>query len=153
MDSQQICKMIKQSAILKYKFRGVFPRDCIRKLSPSTFQIVNTDPLGEPGEHWLLIARYNQDSLTFYDSFGRPLQHDFSDIFARLDAIHPECQIKQFYPSASFEQPVNSALCGIYCIFLAQYIFSGALHPSSFPSFATEQDVLNFLYYNLGLPR
>lgn len=53
------------------KFKGVFTSDKIPKLNElSPYAIVNLDRSGEPGSHWVAIAKKNNEMVIF-DSFGR----------------------------------------------------------------------------------
>ena len=53
------------------KFHGVYPSDKIPKLTKSRcYCILNTDKSGEPGSHWVALAK-NGSKVLFYDSFGR----------------------------------------------------------------------------------
>ena len=148
MDSHSLAQTIAFCPQLKYIFQGVYPRDYIIRLPLKSFQIVNTDPLGAPGEHWLLLCRLADGSIIFYDSFGRSLATSFTDIYKRLRQIFAKCAIRQLMPSHTFEQPGDSSFCGLYCIFMAQFIFSGKL--DTFPPYATEEDLLRFMSSNFG---
>jgi hypothetical protein len=59
--------------LFRTKFRGVYPSDKIPPLNNLTpYAILNLDKSGEPGSHWVAIARSkHQDASYFYDSFGR----------------------------------------------------------------------------------
>lgn len=58
--------------LLKIKFRGVFPSDKIPKLNEiKPYCILNVDRSGQPGSHWVALARMNNGDTLFYDSFGR----------------------------------------------------------------------------------
>lgn len=50
-----------------HKFKGVFPSDRIPSLKRDQCCIVNLDPSGMPGSHWVALT-----STLLYDSFGRP---------------------------------------------------------------------------------
>ena len=52
---------------LKPYFRGVFPADKLPSVSKKRVNayIVNTDPAGEPGEHWLGICTYHNTCEVF----------------------------------------------------------------------------------------
>jgi len=58
--------------LLRTKFRGVFPSDKIPKLNEiKPYCILNVDRSGEPGSHWVALARMDNGDTLFYDSFGR----------------------------------------------------------------------------------
>lgn len=58
---------------LGIKFRGVFPSDKIPRLNDLTpYCILNLDRSGEPGSHWVALAKVeNTRKSIIYDSFGR----------------------------------------------------------------------------------
>jgi hypothetical protein len=53
-------------------FVGVFPADRIPKIDhyPASL-VVNTDKSGKPGTHWLGIFMANENTVEFFDTFGR----------------------------------------------------------------------------------
>ena len=118
------------------------------------FNIVITHPSTQPGEHWLLIASKN-DTVLLYDSFGRDFREYFADIFAKVGrSVRPRNQsIFQYKPYSTLLQPADSQFGGIFCIYLAHFYYrkkqslanKKLIQISSFPSYATEEDVLRFL--------
>lgn len=56
--------------LLGSKFAGVYASNKIPKSFTSV--IVNLDKEGEPGSHWLAMARCSSGTVLVYDSFGRP---------------------------------------------------------------------------------
>lgn len=57
--------------LLGAKFRGVYPSDKIPKLNDlSCYAILNLDKTGEPGSHWVAIAKSGAATV-LYDSFAR----------------------------------------------------------------------------------
>ena len=66
----------KDDPILSPLFRGVFPADKVPPLSEHGTHalIVNTDPAGKPGEHWIgLFIEWGRCEM--FDSFALPLEH------------------------------------------------------------------------------
>ena len=60
---------------LKRVFQGVYPSDRLPAHPPKTTRgayIVNTDPAGEPGQHWLGLWT-DQGVCDVMDSYGLPL--------------------------------------------------------------------------------
>jgi hypothetical protein len=60
-------------ALLGVSFKGVYPSDKVPKLNDlAPYCIVNLDRSGQPGSHWVAIAKIEDSpELVFYDSFGR----------------------------------------------------------------------------------
>lgn len=91
-------------------FKGVFASDRIPKLSSlKPYCILNLDRTGEPGSHWVALAKCDGGAM-FYDSFGR----DNTTIIKNL----------QFSGNGSIidvdkkdkEQKVKEMNCGARCI-------------------------------------
>lgn len=51
-------------------FRGVFAADTVPDLASGESAIINTDPQGAPGTHWMALRRTPKNTL-HYDSYGR----------------------------------------------------------------------------------
>jgi hypothetical protein len=81
MDCVQITRLISKSPILKNRFLGCFALDNVPYLRANQFQLINTDIAGDPGTHWLLLARFTDGTTVFYDSFGRSLKNSFRTLF------------------------------------------------------------------------
>jgi hypothetical protein len=71
MNSSEINKILQNNIYTKNYFKGVYPSNNIPSLNQFPFTlIVNTDPLGQPGTHWVAIYAINQNSAEYFDSFG-----------------------------------------------------------------------------------
>ena len=60
---------------LRRVFHGVYPADQLPRSPPRSVRqayIVNTDPAGEPGQHWLGLWT-EQNKCEVFDSYGLPL--------------------------------------------------------------------------------
>ena len=106
--------LARQDPDLNKVFRGVFPAD---KLPPvpktrvlSDAYIVNTDPEGQPGEHWLAIWTRNRVCEVF-DSYGLPLSTYKNP---QLQAWFK--QWKEVITSDHTLQAMDSQTCGHYAL-------------------------------------
>ena len=180
MDNIQLNELIALSPLLKHKFSGCFASNTFPALrADDTFQLINSAPFGEFGEHWLLLVRVKEEEetneeldgmmLIFYDSSGRPLKSSFPNVYERFlslysptkcnyhinnnaNAIAPNVIVKQLFPSQSLTQPSQTTICGLYCIFVAHYIFGGRGGTlCNVPLYATTEDVLRFVSDNYGI--
>ena len=99
---------------LKPYFRGVFPADKLPTVPKwrllSDVYIVNTDPAGEPGEHWLAIWTRNRVSQVF-DTYGLPLSNYKNPT---LQAWFK--QWKEVITSDQTLQAMDSYTCGHYAL-------------------------------------
>lgn len=99
---------------------GVFPADCIpRRLSRRRRDacfILNTEPLGRPGAHWL--AFYHSAStptrLEYFDSFGGSISL-YRDVVAAIAVRNPDLTVQS--ANNSVLQALTSTACGYYCLY------------------------------------
>ena len=142
MDEKTLADYILKCRLLRHKFVGVFPSDYfICPLPTNTFAIVNTAPLMEKGEHWVVYA--NRDGChIFADPLGSKLS-EYQQIHWRMVTSL----------SVVFElinkplQPPTSKLCGMWCLFLAHTMFQNEL-PTYVPMI-DEVELLRFVKHVL----
>ena len=84
--------------------------------------IVNTDPVWEPGTHWLLLYFNDSGVCEFFDSLGKDTAdyHQEIENFMSLHTTKPYIKVNQYRI-----QPINTALCGHYCLWYAYGRCSG----------------------------
>ena len=106
-DNVSLQQIINRIPLLKYRYRGSFPSDCVPTLDNDTFAIINTQPSNLQGEHWIMIANSCQN-LYFADSLGR-----------RKNSF-----LKQHYEQM-MPEPLQShpSVCGFYTIYAAFHLF------------------------------
>ena len=96
---------------------GVFPADQVPAIDRAMHCcfILNTDPRGLPGEHWLAFF-YNHyvDKLEYFDSYGMGLEA-YGDVY---DSLHSRGLTAMCTPANSIGclQSDVSLVCGHYCI-------------------------------------
>ena len=108
---------------LRRVFHGVFPAD---RLPPPTTKtraayIVNTDPAGEPGQHWLGIWT-EKDVCEVFDSYGLPLT-----LYANPTLQAWFQQWRHVVTSDMTVQAMDSQTCGHYALFFLKARAAG--HP------------------------
>ena len=113
--STQECNMVaNQDPILKKIFQGTFPCDGLpRPPKKNACYIVNTDPTGQPGQHWIALWLENQ-LIEVMDSYGLPLEwyrttQPLIDWITTLDKRH-------WVTNGTTLQGLHSAACGHYCL-------------------------------------
>ena len=96
---------------LKRVFQGVVPSDRLPRRPSRTTRatyIVNTDPTGEPGRHWLGLWT-EDDICEVFESYGLPLtSYDAPELMEWLD------HWPHWIRSEQTLQALNSAACGHY---------------------------------------
>ena len=129
--------LAKDDRKLRPYFRGVFAADQLPMDSkqPVNALIVNTDPAGQPGQHWLGLWSHHNVCEVF-DSYALPL--------ATYSNPHLQAWLKQWKNIISSEQPLqamDSYTCGHYTLF---FLKARARHVS-FQEFLAEWDSDNLV--------
>ena len=124
MDEDDINDLIQRCALLKHKFLGVFAANNFpQKLKPNSFLIVNAATAESFGTHWLLLCqKEEEDQLFFADPLGQSIS-SYKDVYQRIISLEENAKIYQLLK----DQPIqskNSKLCGLFCIYIAHYIFN-----------------------------
>ena len=141
IDEITLWELINKCKHLKFKFSGVYAADNFPlALGRNTFIIVNSDKAEEPGTHWLLYCN-REDVFAFADPLGLPLTY-YKEIDKRL-------KVTKFTVIELVKhqlQKPDSNLCGLYCIYIAHYVFS-----SQFPLIPpiSEDDLIRFVEHTL----
>lgn len=120
MNTKQLfCALACQKVTGKY-FDGIFARDTLTDIESSPgLLICNTDFSTQKGEHWILFHFINHH-CRFYDPLGMDFSHygdEFSTFVNRWSTSYEICNVRT--------QPLNTDLCGIYCLYFAYYSCSG----------------------------
>ena len=75
------------------------------------------------GTHWLLLCqKEEEDQLYFADPLGQSIS-SYKDVYQRIISLEENAKIYQLLK----DQPIqskNSKLCGLFCIYIAHYIFN-----------------------------
>ena len=141
MDEQQIFNIVSKCKHLKYKFSGIYAADNYPvDFSKNTFIIVNTSNSDSVGELWIVLAKINSDEAIYYtDSFGFPTE-TYKNVYERI----------KYYACINVMthqlQSINSELCGLYCIYIAHFIFSNKYNHIPI---VNDLEVLNFVKHML----
>lgn len=105
----QIEKCIERHRCVSRQFAGCVGADKLFKHQTPFSFIVNFDKHSEPGSHWIAIHVPYEDTVEYFDSFGReppagPIQ--------RFVNSFKTCIINR----QSFQSPLAS-VCGHYCVY------------------------------------
>ena len=96
---------------------GVFPADQVPTIDRAMHCcfILNTEPRGLPGEHWLaFFYNHHTNMLEYFDSYGMSLDA-YSDVYQSLHS-HGLTQVCTPANSIGSLQSGVSLVCGHYCI-------------------------------------
>ena len=91
-------------------FSGVYSSDKIPILKKNKSSIINTDSSDKSGKHWIVLARGNNNTIYFYDSFAR----DIDKIMPMIRKKFKNISFK--YDISDKEQENNEFNCGANCI-------------------------------------
>ena len=124
------------------------------KTKPSfSYQIVNSAAQYQEGQHWLLFAyitipspnrktrvKYGRDVLIFvWDPLGEPMTK-YKTIHKRLGRLL-RSKIKTFEIQYPLQNPTSN-LCGLYCLFMAHYLYQVGLANKVYMSHGRKQKFL-----------
>jgi hypothetical protein len=106
----------------KYGFKGVISLDQIQSLITKVHQgeyvsfIMNLDPSSKPGSHWVAVYINPNESLEYFDSFGRDPPPSFNkDILQLINKIKPTIYLKEKINRIVF-QSTSSQECGFFAM-------------------------------------
>jgi hypothetical protein len=130
-------KICRESKVSGKYFAGVFTINEIpRQLKPPSCFIVNTDPKGEPGTHW--ISCYDTiNSVNIFDSLGSNVEKNtyFNDyLFSTTRAV---------YKNACRIQSPKSDICGIYSLIFIYYMTNGGIYENFLKMFKPQDEIAN----------
>ena len=115
MNTAQIHRALESNPITRSIFRGVYSSDTVPVFAtyPSGC-VVNTDPAGQPGTHWVALYQEKPGVMETFDSFGK----DFSSYNINLPPCRLVTQCHQL-------QSDISTVCGQFCMFFLLWRASG----------------------------
>lgn len=112
------------------------------------FQIINTSPLMAPGRHWILVGATSTGCGTkkvfVWDCLGQPLSKH-KKLFLRLERFYGRSGYTEIILPL---QNTSSNMCGLYCLFLIQYIAKKPFELSQIDTklkHVTEIDIVRFI--------
>ena len=119
IDELELFIFINKCKHLKHKFLGIYAADNYPlNLKENTFIIVNSDKSNQLGTHWLLLCNRDNKYL-FGDPLGLPITY-YPHICDRLSFA--DFELVEIIKSPL--QKLDSNLCGLFCIYIAHYVFS-----------------------------
>ena len=122
MDEDDINDLIQGCKTLEYKFLGVFAANNFPEImNINSFLIVNAAFAENIGTHWLLLCRKN-NQLLYSDPLGQPIS-SYKHLYQRIISFGSNHNLHQLLENQSI-QSANSKLCGLFCIYIAQFVFN-----------------------------
>ena len=112
MNTKQLWNALINNKVTEPFFDGIFPRDMLEIIENKPKLIIcNTDPSYRKGQHWVLFY-FGKTYVEFYDPLGNNISYygkEFSDLINKFG--------KNYKVSKLRTQPINSDLCGEYCLY------------------------------------
>ena len=113
LSTQELNALADQDPSLKKVFEGTGPCDGLpRRPKKKACYIVNTDPEGKPGEHWIALWTEN-NVCEVMDSYGLPLEW-YKTTRPLIDWIITHW--KHWVTNGTSLQGLHSYACGHYCL-------------------------------------
>ena len=121
LNTIQLRHALLENDVTREFFDGVYPVDHLKFVTqPPKLILVNTDPSYKPGKHWLLFFRDGNGAMEIFDSLGQDLRNFNFQIRHFAQKFDDTVRFIKYRV-----QPVNSALCGHYCLYYAYMRCSG----------------------------
>ena len=123
MNTTEIIHVLKKNPVTKNFFDGIYPVDHLDKITDRPKLIIcNTDTSNGKGLHWIVIFFSQNNQVDFFDSLGRrPCDYD-PRFLKFMKSFADECNY-----TITRTQPVNSDMCGHYCIYFSHKRCQGLL--------------------------
>ena len=109
MDNFLLLQIIEKIPELRFKYMGSYPSDKVAQLTKYSFAIVNSAPIKDRGEHWIMIARLEK-TYYFADSLSRK-----RTAYSSLTKIYRRMVPRKLQKTDN--------LCGFYAIYSAFLLF------------------------------
>ena len=123
IDEDYINNLVRRCKQLKYKFHGVFAAYSFpMKFSNNSFILNNYSTSISIGTHWTLLCRKDQKYI-FADPLGHKLL-SYKNIHNRLASSNELLTVYELLRKQPIQKQ-NSILCGLFCIYIAHFIFNG----------------------------
>ena len=143
MNTKQLWNALCLNPVTNNYFDGIYSSDTLKDIVEKPELIIcNTDPSDKPGEHWVLFF-FRDKSVDFFDSLGRDINYYgsvFIDFIANFTRSYKQC-IKR-------TQPVESDLCGQYCLYYASKVCSKLSMEEIIYNIPDYEYVVNFVNRN-----
>lgn len=119
METPELKKILKENAVTRETFTGVYALDKLPTASDSEFHqrdrwflICNCCPSSRIGKHWIAMFYERGGDVEFFDSFGLPPSAYDARVMAFLNSTAAEDVMYNSVPL----QAIDSDACGHYCI-------------------------------------
>ena len=137
MNTDELQSFIDTHSCLREYVRGVYAINTLPTyvtIYPSAF-IVNTDPIPNPGKHWVLVIFHSPWKADYFDSFGRKPSYSGLGGFISKNSSSVHYVENQL-------QSKTSDYCGLYVLFVLIMILCKHISLDCIYSFFTN-DVIN----------
>jgi len=115
MNTEQIKEMFASNDCLRNTFNTICAKNTLPENVISHYPqifIINTDPLPNPGKHWICVILLDRSSSEYFDSVGDPENYHDEHLQRFIKANSHKCtHILQQLQSST------SDICGLYVIF------------------------------------
>ena len=140
MNTKQLWNALTLNPSTNKYFDGIFSVDTLKEIEEKPDLIIcNTDPSYKSGEHWVLFF-FSGNSVDFYDSLGRETTYYgsvFIDFIKNFAYDFKQCLRRM--------QPIQSDLCGHYCLYYAFAKCHGYSMEEIIDNMVSADDVVNFV--------
>lgn len=114
MNSTELIRCMANDPHIRSTAFGVFPRNRIPRCEEPGLYIINTDSLGGPGKHWLLI--YAAEDCTRYVFDSLALDREYANVV--MNSVGGRCILVTKWVM----QNDLSQMCGAYALYFARML-------------------------------
>ena len=140
LDTKQLFKALTTNKTTRPFFDGIYAKDLLENIeSPPQLIICNTDVSFEKGEHWVAFF-FQNEICEFYDSMNKPLNFYGPEFVDFVKKFSVKC-----ITTKKRTQPVNSSLCGLYCLFFAFHKCAGKSLSAIVKKMISKKNVVTFV--------
>lgn len=113
LNSVQLCHALNENINTRQIFNRILSADELQQINvqnKNPLYVINTDPSHLPGKHWICFFVEN-NCIEIFDSLGNTLD------YYNIDLPYFLCKYTIRYVFHSRIQPVNTSICGYYCLY------------------------------------
>ena len=140
MNTKQLWNALVNNKVTEPFFDGIFPRDMLTIIENKPQLIIcNTDPSFKKREHWILFF-FDKNFVEFFYPLGKSINNygkEFSELINKFADEYKFCKVRA--------QPIQSNLCGDYCLYYAYGRCKGYSMEYIIESMSSSHKVIKFV--------
>ena len=143
MNTFQLWNALATNPITRKKFGGIFSKDTLKFVKEPLPQLIicNTDVSTQSGKHWILLY-IDEKCLEYFDTLGNDINYYGLELLHFLKLT----KVKKYKRVPKRIQPINSSMCGEYCLYYAYARCRGESMASILVTMPSMQTLSSFIH-------